>query len=54
MISREVWLETLNQCKEDYNIKKREVAFWKREAKRLLEINNKLKAHLKLWKGTGL
>lgn len=54
MISRDVWLETLNKCKEDYKIIKKEADMWEREAKRLLEENHKLKAQLKLWKGTGL
>jgi len=54
MISRDVWLETLDKCKEDYNTVKREAAMWEREAKRLLVENHKLKARVKLWQGTGL
>ncbi len=54
MINRDVWLETLDKCKEDYKVVKREADMWEREAKRLLEENHKLKAQLKLWKGTGL
>ena len=54
MISRDVWLETIDKCKEDYNTVKREAAMWEREAKRLLVENHKLKAQVKLWQGTGL
>ena len=54
MINRDVWLETLDKCKEDYKVVRREADMWEREAKRLLEENHKLKAQLKLWKGTGL
>ena len=54
MINRDVWLETLDKCKADYKIVRREADMWEREAKRLLKENHKLKAQLKLWKGTGL
>ena len=54
MIDRETWIETLDKCKEDYHIVKREANMWEKEANRLLEENHKLKAQLKLWKGTGL
>ena len=54
MIDRETWMETLDKCKEDYNIIKREAVAWEMQAKRLLEDNHKLKAQLKLWQGTGL
>lgn len=54
MISRETWIETLDEVKEDYNIIKREAIAWEMQAKRLLEENHKLKAQLRLWQGTGL
>ena len=39
MIDRETWIETLDKCKEDYHIIKREADLWEKEAKRLLEEN---------------
>tara|TARA_R110000796_G_scaffold85252_1_gene185100 strand:+ start:688 stop:852 length:165 start_codon:yes stop_codon:yes gene_type:complete len=54
MIDRKTWVETLDICKEEYQIVKREADMWERKAKSLLEENHKLKAQLKLWKGTGL
>lgn len=54
MISRSSWAKTLEEYKENYEILKRESDLWEKEAKRLFEENHKLKATIKLWKGTGL
>ena len=54
MISRNLWTQTLEKCQEDYRIVRKEADMWEREAKRLLVENHKLKAQVKLWKGTGL
>ena len=40
------------KLRESYEILKREADYWEREAKKMNEKNHKLRAQLKLWKGT--
>ena len=52
MIGREIWEKTLEDCESKYQEAMATAEFWEDETRKLMLENLKLKASLRLWKGT--